>query len=282
MDDTVSSQTGAQVNRLYPSLPTTHRLEACVLNRSSPKNMNTFAQGPDHLLENTQDEGSTATMKEQIRILEMQKQELLSINERWAKEYRVMVQYYKDKLHNLKTSLPHENHQHPSAENHPHVCKLNVLKDKIIATGSGDGLVKAQSEARQLQEQNQALARRWRHQNAEIMRLNKALKEVLVTTSSQEMSTETLQELWKHQADVYKEDFQTERKDREALKHKYLELEKKYKKVRNELYAIKSQVTCTSTSQPQYECACPHTGSEEKEQSTSNKLQRRYTFKDNL
>ncbi|KAJ0059755.1 hypothetical protein NL108_011259 [Boleophthalmus pectinirostris] len=281
---TLSPQRGAQVERLYPSLPTTSRLEACVLNRSAPSNnMNsTFTHDPDNVVENTQNEERAVQMKEQIRVLEMQKQELLSINERWAKEYRTMVQYYKDKLRNLKASLPLEKRPDQSADVHPHVCKLNVVKDRTAATGSGDGLLKAQSEARQLQEQNRALARRGQHQNAEITRLNKALEEVLVTRSSQEVSTETLQELWKHQADIYKEDFLTERKDREALKHKYLELEKKYKKVRNELYVIKSQVTWTPTPQPQYECTCTQPGPEEKKQSTSNKLQRRYTFKDNL
>ncbi|XP_072306451.1 TNFAIP3-interacting protein 3-like [Eucyclogobius newberryi] len=217
-------------------------------------------------LENTQDEA--VRLKKQMRVLEMQKQELISINERWAKEYRVMVQYYKDKLRDLKASLPRSDDAH-------HFCKLNVLKDSST-TGSGDVLEKAQSEARQLQEQNRTLTRRGQHQGAEITRLNKALEEA---TLSQEMSKETLQDLWKHQADIYREDFLTERKDREALKDKYLQLEKKYKRVRNQLFAVQSQVT---TPQPQYECTCsqPDSDPEEKTQSTSNnKLQRRYTFK---
>ncbi|KAK7887244.1 hypothetical protein WMY93_026865 [Mugilogobius chulae] len=289
MSSTENSQTFANLERLYPSLPTTDRLELCVLNRSSSTAADesgvTFAHRPDNLLENTQDEECVVRMKEQIRVLEMQKRELLSINERWAKEYRVMVQYYKDKLRSVKASLPPDNSPNTTPDA-PHVCKLNVLKDSSAAAGSGDVLVKAQSEARQLQEQNRALTRRGQHQNAEIARLNKALEEALVTTSAQEMSNGTLPDLWKHQADVYREDFLTERKDREALKGKYLQLEKKYKKVRNELYVVKSQITWSPTSsQQQYGCTCaqPDTDSGEKKQSTSNdKLQRRYTFKDDL
>lgn len=43
-------------------------------------------------------------------------------------------------------------------------------------------------------------------------------------------------------AEVYKEDFLKERRDRERLKDKYLELEKKFRKVYNELRVLKSQV----------------------------------------
>lgn len=44
------------------------------------------------------------------------------------------------------------------------------------------------------------------------------------------------------QAEIYKEDFLKERKDREKLKGKYLEVEKRLKKTHNELHVLKSQV----------------------------------------
>lgn len=44
------------------------------------------------------------------------------------------------------------------------------------------------------------------------------------------------------QAEIYKEDFLTERKDREKLKEKYLELENRFRKARNELHVLRSQV----------------------------------------
>ncbi|CAL1597343.1 unnamed protein product [Knipowitschia caucasica] len=224
--------------------------------QSSLNHEDTVPHRPGSPPENTQNLEFAGKMKEQIRVLEMQKLELLSINERWAKEYRVMVHYYKEKLHTHKASLPKESNDR--SEDLGHVCKLNLLMDNTT-TGCSEELVKAQSDARALQEQNRTLARRGQHQRKEITRLNKALEDTFVTTSSsREMSHETLQDLWKYQADVYKEDFLTERKDREALQTKYLALEQKYKRVRNELYVARSQVPCA-----QCECTCTHPGTED-------------------
>lgn len=47
------------------------------------------------------------------------------------------------------------------------------------------------------------------------------------------------------QAEVYKEDFLKERKDRVKLKEKYLEQEKKFQKVHSELHVLKSKVQLT-------------------------------------
>lgn len=287
-----SSQTSGKTVRLYPSLPNTDRYEVCVLSCSSAKNLNGNAPHRHKPLpENTQADECSARMKAQIYVLEQQKQELLSINERWAKEYRIMVRYYKEKVCSLKTLLSqrcsHFNKE--TGEELNPLCKLKALKDNTEA-GCGDVscvVVKTQSEARELEEQNRRLARRGQHQHSEIERLNKALQDALQTSQPQEMSSETLQDLWKHQAEVNKEDFLKERKDRETLKDKYLELEKKYKKVRNELHAIKTQGTWMRTPQAQYKCtctqpdACPNNGNKLTNPGCT-KLQRCYTFKDKL
>lgn len=51
--------------------------------------------------------------------------------------------------------------------------------------------------------------------------------------------------LFTSQAEVYKEDFLKERRDREKLKEQYLELEKKFKKVHSGLRVLKPQVQHT-------------------------------------
>ncbi|XP_029978923.1 TNFAIP3-interacting protein 1-like [Sphaeramia orbicularis] len=280
-------------HRLYPSLPSISRYEVFMPDRFIEDNLPEAAlYHSENLREDTQSEGSTANtdfrMNAQILILEEQKQELLSINEKWAKEYRTMEQYYKEKVRRLKALLPQE----VCDEGEKHITPYETLKMKTHSTQTGDGdingeLVKAEREVKRLQEQNRTLTRRGQHQHAEITRLNKALEDALQSCQPVEMSSETLQDVWKHQAEVYKEDFLKERKDREKLKGKYLELEKKFRKVRHEVHIIKSEPTWTTPPQPLVECACakrdkrPNYDAEPLHQHC-NYLQRRHTLKDKL
>ncbi|KAF3836292.1 hypothetical protein F7725_028850 [Dissostichus mawsoni] len=101
-------------------------------------------------------------MKAQICILEEQRQELLCINEKWAKEYRTMVRYYKERVQDLKTLLQHD-----------------PLAVEICEGGknTGEEVLKAEKEAEELRAQNNTLTRRGQHQHEEILRLNKVYKE---------------------------------------------------------------------------------------------------------
>ncbi|XP_034562461.1 TNFAIP3-interacting protein 3-like [Notolabrus celidotus] len=259
--------------RLYPSLPSSGRYDAFVADPCINGNTPPAALFPaDAPLEDKQLEVSAASTearwKAQILILEEQNQELLSINEKWSKEYRTMRQYYKDKVEDLKASL-HRDYTRFEEE----VCeggemnnrlsektKLKTLRDHR-STWTGDAevnpeLLKAKMEAKELQAQNNTLTCRGRQQAEEIRRLNRALEEVLQNTSPVDVSSETLQEVWKHQAEIYKEDFVKERRDRKKLKEKYLDLEKKFRTVHSELHVLKSQVTWTQTPQPIPECTC--------------------------
>ncbi|XP_076577701.1 TNFAIP3-interacting protein 1-like [Chaetodon auriga] len=252
--------------RLYPSLPNIDRYEICVPIRSVREKLHMAAlHHPDSLHGDDQSEVGSADvrMKDQILILEGQRQELLSINEKWAKEYRTMKQYYKEQLQQLKALLQHE-HSHfeeeACEEGGKSITSCKRVKDKE-STSTGDvdissELLKAEREAKELRAQNSALTRRWQHQREEIKRLNKALVEALQATQPLDKSSETLQDVWKHQAEVYKEDFLKERRDREALKDKYLELEKKFRRVYSELRVLKPQVT--KPPQPVLECTCTH------------------------
>ncbi|XP_067343114.1 TNFAIP3-interacting protein 1-like [Channa argus] len=279
-----------QTHRLYPSLPNIDRYDACVPNHRIEQTAGEFHA--DAGLEETQSDVSATNgdvrTKPQILILEQQRKELLSINEKWAKEYRTMVQYYKEKVRDLK-ALMQQNHSHfehgmckETEIHHTRKLKFNTLKDKEIKwTGDGDGnasseLLRAEEEAKELRLQNRALTRREQHQREEIKRLNKALDEALQSARPLGASSETLQDLWKHQAEIYKEDFLKERKDREKLKDKYLELKKRFLKVDSELCAFKSQATWTPPPQPALKCTCINRqGCQVGQQHTQ--LQRRYT-----
>ncbi|XP_038586976.1 TNFAIP3-interacting protein 1-like isoform X1 [Micropterus salmoides] len=295
------SQAGTTINRqthrLYPSLPNIDWYEVCLPGRSIGENLHTAAVDlPDSLLGDNklQLEVSPASrdvrMKAQILILEEQRQELLSINEKWAKEYRTMRQYYKEKVQDLKALLQQSQFEEETwegGENHFTLHKKVKESTWTRDTDVSSELVKAEKEARELRVQNSTLTRRGQRQHEEIRRLNKALDEALQTTQPLDVSSETLHDIWKHQAEVYKEDFLKERRDREKLKEKYLELENKFRKVHSELRVLKSQVTSTRPPKPLLECTCANgTRSPNWEVRPSNRddiqRQRRYTLDDKL
>ncbi|TDG97450.1 hypothetical protein EPR50_G00226200 [Perca flavescens] len=243
-----------QSHRLYPSLPNIDSYEVCVADPPTGEKCPTAAvYHPDSLLEVTQSEAASGDdrMKAQILILEEQRQELLCINERWAKEYHTMLQFYKEKVRGLKALLRHDHSEEEMCERGKKTPCTRKSKDKE-STQTVDGLQKAEKEAKELRAKNDTLTRRGQHQHEEIRRLNKALDEAL-QTQPLDVSSETLQ-VWKQQAEVYKEDFLKERKDRVKLKEKYLEQEKKFQKVHSELHVLKSQLT--RTPRPAPECTC--------------------------
>ncbi|XP_049913169.1 TNFAIP3-interacting protein 3-like [Epinephelus moara] len=269
-------------HRLYPSLPnidSVFRYDVCVADPATGEEPHTdTVNHSDSLLEDTQSEAASSSdvrLKAQILILEEQRQELLSINEKWAKEYRTMVQYYKQKVRDLKESLQHDHFKDMCEESERNAILNKKIKHKEN-TLTGDELLKAEMEAEELRAQNSTLTRRGQHQHEEIRRLNKALEEALQKTSG-----ETLQDVWKHQAEVYKEDFLKERRDREKLKEKYLEQENKFRKVHSELHALKSQVARPRPKESALECTCPNRASNWEVCQINQhhiQLQRRYTL----
>ncbi|XP_034427667.1 TNFAIP3-interacting protein 1-like isoform X1 [Hippoglossus hippoglossus] len=250
-------------HRLYPSLPNVDSYDRCV----GEKLPAAAELRPERLQENKQSDTCGADgdhrLKAQMLILVEQRKELISINDKWAKEYQTMVRFYREKVRQLKASLQ-QNHSHveeglcEEGEKHITLCKKPKLKtpdnkdDKQTCDDAdvNSELMKVEKEAWELRGQNSTLTRRGQHQSEEIKRLNKALEEAFLTSPPLVGSSETLQDLWKHQAEVYREDFLTERKDREKLKEKYLELENRFKNVRSELRVLKSQATWTPTPHP--------------------------------
>ncbi|XP_012709662.2 TNFAIP3-interacting protein 3 [Fundulus heteroclitus] len=270
-----------QSHRLYPTLPNINRYDVCLPLGSTGEKLWTAAEGHG-MRKDTQSEEPVSgydAMKEHILILEQQNKELLAINNKWAKEYRTMVQYYKKKVQFLKILRQDglsEEERSDEEERPVTVCKTEKVhedtqpeKDTVRTK-----LRTAEEETEELRAQNRSLTRKWQHQQEEITRLNKALEETL-QTQPLETSSETLQDIWKHQAEVYKEDFLKERKDREKLKARNLELEKRYKKVHDELRAFRSQVTLA---QPVHCCSCTSRGKRPDPEQQPNQQQRRYTF----
>ncbi|XP_029698486.1 TNFAIP3-interacting protein 3-like isoform X2 [Takifugu rubripes] len=231
MEDVKSSAEAVSVDRkrscrLYPSLPKVDRHEA----------------------------DSDTTLAAQILILEEQKKELLLINEKWAREYRTMKQFYSKKVRELRSILQGDfshTEDNRCEEGEKNITFGKKVQDedsaKAEVSRSGD-------EAAELRGQNSFLTRRGQHQMQEIRRLNEALQVVL---GSDDVRRASLQDVWKHQAEVYREDFLKERSDREKLHGRYLDLEEKYRKVCYELRALKPQAPPTK---PIVDCRCRNHG----------------------
>ncbi|XP_060949926.1 TNFAIP3-interacting protein 3-like [Limanda limanda] len=249
-------------HRLYPSLPSVDSYD-----RRVGEKLPVVELRPERLHEDKQSNvcvaGGDHRLEAQMLILVEQRKELISINDKWAKEYQTMVRFYKEKVRLLKASLqqnpsPVEEGLCEEGEKHVTLCKKQKLKtpdnkdDKQTCDEAdvNSELLKVEKEAQELRGQNCTLTRRGQHQSEEIKRLNKALEQAFLMSPPVEGESETLQDVWKHQAEVYREDFLTERKDRENLKGKYLELENRFRNVRSELRVLKTQVTWTQTPQP--------------------------------
>ncbi|XP_037550184.1 TNFAIP3-interacting protein 1 [Nematolebias whitei] len=248
LKESPTKPTNKQVSRLYPSLPGTNRAEACLPLGNAGAHPESR---PVDFPADTQSEMPVSTyerMKTEIFLLEEQNKELLTINKKWAKEYRTMEQFYREKVQHLKV-MQHNGHsdEEKSDEEERHV--VFFPKEEKVKTDRQSG----GDEADELRARNITLTRRGRHQQEEIRRLNKALEEALLTSQQLGGSSEMPQDIWKHQAELYKDDFSRARKDREKLKAKHLELEKKYKKIHSELNVLKSQV---KMARPAHCCSC--------------------------
>ncbi|XP_056155673.1 TNFAIP3-interacting protein 3-like isoform X2 [Lampris incognitus] len=243
-----------------PSLTNADRCESVELNRYLRRQPHVYpVQHPERELREIQSEMSTdnndGTLKAQIAALEEQRRELLSINKKWSEQYQLMILFYKDKVQEMKALQQCDRYQERCEPGQNHGILQKNLKSEIAVENkeckqnqNGDvtfELLKTEQEAKLLRARNNTLARREQHQHKEIRRLNKVLEDALQMSVSPQEGSETPQEIWKYQAEVYKEDFMKERQDRERLNEKHLELERRFRKVHSELRSIKSQITCT-------------------------------------
>ncbi|CAL8313448.1 unnamed protein product [Merluccius merluccius] len=221
-------------NNLYPSLPIAKNVESggVTLRGASrgPAGGSLPPAPPRQTMDmSSADEGS---VQAQLDLLWKQREELLSINNKWAAQYEVMTRYYKGKVREQRPSAKPSGGEEQRGQEEKHGNE-NTSEDKVMS----------RTDAEQLRTHNAHLARREQHQGEEIRRLNQALEEALESCGA---SREDPQDnVWKHQAEVYKEDFLKERRDRERLKTKLLEMEVKYRKTHGELHKLKSKITWT-------------------------------------
>ncbi|KAM8822512.1 uncharacterized protein AB9W97_004912 isoform 2-T2 [Spinachia spinachia] len=154
--------------RLYPSLPDTDRYTPCVAAEE-------LRAAADHRAGRTAQSqasaaGGDARMKAQMLLLEEQKQQLLSINTKWAKEYRTMARYYKERVRHLNELLQRGHCEEETCGVAGNNRKKNTEDAAFV------------KEAEELRAQNSTLTQRGERQHEEIRRLNEALEEALKTS----------------------------------------------------------------------------------------------------
>ncbi|CAL8293945.1 unnamed protein product [Lota lota] len=244
MDNQLMTETTdtEQVNHLYPSLPISGRFSGEELHGAQRGCVDEATSTPPR--QTNVSSADVSSVQAQLELLWKQREELISINNKWADQYKVMTQYYKGKVREQQPSAKTSKPTHPLNEDmHENGVEQNV-EEKDLKAETSEEKVMSRTDAEQLRLQNAHLTRRGRHQWEEIQRLNQALQQSLESRFVWGESRENPQDnVWKHQAEVYKEDFLKERKDRERLKGKLTELEKKYSKTHSELHTLKSKIT---------------------------------------
>ncbi|XP_018588609.1 TNFAIP3-interacting protein 1-like isoform X1 [Scleropages formosus] len=195
----------------------------------------------------------------QVATLERQRQELLEINRTWDKQYRRMKQHYEAKIQQLLDRLlacdrrATEADEELERKQRDFDEKMLRAKETIESTEKRNStmnadLLELERHMRQLKLQYDSLTTRGRQQGCEIRRLNKALQE----SQAEAEETKTELEVLRHQANIYKTDFNLERQDRERLKTENLEIKKKVAKLHAQMQKLCSQVK----GQQQTSCPC--------------------------
>ncbi|XP_036416560.1 TNFAIP3-interacting protein 1-like [Colossoma macropomum] len=190
--------------------------------------------------------------------LRREKKELLYINKKWAEQYSSLKQHFEHQITELNRRL--KSYEQRKEEKEKRMEDFSSLtdntKESAQETELKSRLQKADREIKGLKRQCDTLTSRGQQQVEEIGRLNKVLQRAQNSLAVQQESQQTEENIWKHQALVYKEDFLKERKDRDKLKEKYAELEKKYKKIHADLHMYKAQVRWDTST---YTGPSPHT-----------------------
>ncbi|XP_059900899.1 TNFAIP3-interacting protein 3-like [Gadus macrocephalus] len=247
-----------QVNHLYPSLPISARLNGEELHGVHRGGVENITPAPAR--QTNMSSADMSSVQAQLDMLWKQREELISINNKWADQYKVMTQYYKAKV---REQQPSAKTSQPSRPLNEEMCQNGVeqnVPEKDVKEETSEEKIMSHTDAEQLRVQNAHLTRRGQHQHEEIRRLNQALQQSLESGFVWGESREDPKDnVWKHQAEVYKEDFLKERKDRERLKGKLMEMEKKYRKTHSELHTLKSKITWAPVLAPPVAmCDCPN------------------------
>ncbi|KAI4881782.1 hypothetical protein NFI96_011474, partial [Prochilodus magdalenae] len=186
----------------------------------------------------------TSVLNLHIKLSNLRKknQELLSINKKWAEQYSSLRQHFEHQITELKRKLKSYEQVKEEKKMEDLLALSKNTKESTQETELKSCLQKANGELESLRMQCDTLIGRGLQQEEEIRRLNKVLQRAQKSLAVSQGSKQTEEYIWKHQAQVYKDDFLKERRDRDRLKEKYAELEKKYKKIHTELHVYRAQV----------------------------------------
>uniref|UniRef100_A0A8C6XWG7 TNFAIP3-interacting protein 1 n=1 Tax=Naja naja TaxID=35670 RepID=A0A8C6XWG7_NAJNA len=191
---------------------------------------------------------------------------LLEVNKQWDHHFRSMKQQYEQKITDLRQKFADSQKALAELETEREQKqrdfdrKLLLAKSKIEEEEAekeklGGEVKDLKHKVKFLQDQLVPITRQREYQEKEILRLNKALEEVLnfqapprspsATDPSpglrhQEVMTQN--ELLKQQVKIFEEDFQRERSDRERMNEEKEELKKKLEKLQKQLTLTNNQV----------------------------------------
>eukprot|EP00062_Callorhinchus_milii_P007214 gi/632948587/ref/XP_007889677.1/ PREDICTED: TNFAIP3-interacting protein 3 [Callorhinchus milii] len=205
----------------------------------------------------------------QITLLENQKKELLEVNKQWDQQFRNMKEQYEQKVLQLRQRLTTSQRSLDDLETklaqkqREFDKKLLFAKTKLETAEKKKQALNAElDESKELntrlKEHNASVTKQKRYYEHEVDRLNKKLSEALAKqqvsflhhsfqsgeslrkASSDEMRTQI--EVLKHQVQIFEEDFQKERCDRERMNEEKEDLKKNIEHLQSKLTLLKAQV----------------------------------------
>ncbi|XP_032066335.1 TNFAIP3-interacting protein 1 isoform X2 [Thamnophis elegans] len=208
--------------------------------------------------------------EKKVKILEHQRNELLEVNKQWDHHFRSMKQQYEQKITELRQKFADsqkalaELEAEREQKQRDFDRKLLLAKSKIEEEEAEkerlSGEVKElKHKVKFLQDQLAPVTRQREYQEKEILRLNKALEEILnfqapphsssalknptdPSSGLRHQEVVTQNELLKQQVKIFEEDFQRERSDRERMNEEKEELKKQLEKLQKQLTLTNNQL----------------------------------------
>ncbi|ETE68815.1 TNFAIP3-interacting protein 1, partial [Ophiophagus hannah] len=193
--------------------------------------------------------------EKKVKILEHQRNELLEVNKQWDHHFRSMKQQYEQKITDLRQKFADSQKALAELETEREQKqrdfdrKLLLAKSKIEEEEAekerlGGEVKDLKHKVKFLQDQLVPITRQREYQEKEILRLNKALEEVLNFQAPPHSPSAADRSLGlRHQeVKVFEEDFQRERSDRERMNEEKEELKKQLEKLQKQLTLTNNQL----------------------------------------
>ncbi|KAM5307995.1 TNFAIP3-interacting protein 3 isoform 2-T2 [Glossophaga mutica] len=228
------------------------------------------AEGPPGCTEcanSSRGKNSTDSLERKIRCLEKQRKELLEVNQQWDRQFRSTKELYERKVAELKMKLEATERLLSTPEKERPWGQRDRDRPRDLAQEQqhraqeekeslDQELHQLKRENKLLREKNAAVSRKKEYYECEIKRLNQALRDALKIEgapfpedcsgesekgcSLEEMRTEM--EVLKQQVQIYEEDFNRERSDRERLSQEKEELQQSNQTCQSQLNKLRSKL----------------------------------------